>query len=196
MASFESAQQTPDDMVRILLTKDEVFQRMFNEVYEYCNLQPEEQERAQNIFQETFPNYHDLNVTRFHAQWMQDKIHQTMNAQQPDETPNETCRKLVYDGGTKSYLNARVLPLNRKRRQEKFNLGEFVRQKRTNGDYYQITFSDRESVEDLMEELNEDKARNDQRADITLNRIVEMVAILNSTCNYRILELHPERRIH
>ncbi|GFY44627.1 uncharacterized protein TNIN_70851, partial [Trichonephila inaurata madagascariensis] len=100
------------------------------------------------------------------------------------------------DGGTKSYLNARVLPpLNRKKRLEKFNLGEFVRQKRLNGDFHQITYNDRESVEDLMDELNEEKQRNDQKADIALNRIVEMVAILNANCKYRLLELHSERRI-
>ncbi|GFY48563.1 uncharacterized protein TNIN_18401 [Trichonephila inaurata madagascariensis] len=113
-----------------------------------------------------------------------------------DITPSETCSQLVYDGGTKSYLNAPVLPtLNRRKRVEKFNLGDFVRQKRFSGDFHQINYNDRESIEDLMDELNEEKLRNDQKADIALNLIVEMVAILNVYCKYPILELHSERRI-
>ncbi|GFY77186.1 uncharacterized protein TNIN_395301 [Trichonephila inaurata madagascariensis] len=186
--------ETPEDMVKTLLEKSEIFQRLFNQYFEYINLQPQEQATAEEIFRDTFPNYNS-DLKTFFNEWVVQKLQHTINESE-DITPSETCSQLVYDGGTKSYLNARVLPpLNRKKRLEKFNLGEFVRQKRLNGDFHQITYNDRESVEDLMDELNEEKQRNDQKADIALNRIVEMVAILNANCKYRLLELHSERRI-
>ncbi|GFS69071.1 uncharacterized protein TNCV_4570551 [Trichonephila clavipes] len=186
--------ETPDDMVTKLLEKNEIFQRMFNQYVDYINLQPEEQTTAEGIFRDTFPHYNS-DLKTFFNQWVVQRVQQSMN-ERADTTPSETCSQLVYDGGTKSYLNARVLPpLNRRKRLEKFNLGEFVRQKRLNGDFHQIIYNDRETVEDLMDELNEEKQRNDQKADIALNRIVEMVAILNANCKYRLLEMHSERRI-
>ncbi|GFV82867.1 uncharacterized protein TNCV_1178821 [Trichonephila clavipes] len=185
--------ETPDDMVKKLL-ENEIFQRMFNQYVEYINLQPEEQTTAQVIFRDTFPHYNS-DLRTFFNEWVIQKLQQNMNESE-DIPPSETCSQLVYDGGTKSYLYSRVFPpLNRKKRLEKFNLGEFVRQKRLNGDFHQIIYNDRESVEDLMDEMSEKKQRNDQKADIALNWIVEMVAILNANCKYRLLELHSERRI-
>ncbi|GFT38405.1 uncharacterized protein TNCV_3064531 [Trichonephila clavipes] len=186
--------ETPDDMVKKLLEKNEIFQRMFNHYVDYINLQPEEQTTAQGLFRDTFPYYNSY-LRTFFSEWVIQRVQQNMNESE-DISPSETCSQLVYDRATKSYLNARVFPpLNRKKRLEKFNLGEFVRQKRLNGDFHEIIYNDRESVEDLMDELNEEKQQNDQKADIALNRIVEMVAILNANCKYRLLELHSERRI-
>ncbi|GBN68379.1 hypothetical protein AVEN_82732-1 [Araneus ventricosus] len=109
--------------------------------------------------------------------------------------PSEICNKLAYDPSKRGFIKIpRVSNYGRGKR-EKFNLGEFLRTKRENGDYFQLSVGDREMVEDLLDELNEDKFRNDQRADVALNRMVEMAAVLNGNCNYKIMELHSERRI-
>lgn len=180
--------------VNLLINQHAVFQKIFNNSYsELTNLQPEELEQANRVYKETFPNsQRDLNL--FHHEWIVNQMDKSMNEHVAG--PSETCPSLIFDPGSRKYLKPQVLPAQRRRRQEKFNLGEFLRQKRVDGDFFQIPIQDREMVEDLMDDLNEDKPRNDQKADIALNRMVQMAAVLNGACTYRLMELHPERRVH
>lgn len=183
-----------ESMVSTLLTKNTVFQKLFNTTIEFVNLQPQEKETAQQIFSETFPDYSIKDISEFHLKWLEYKLNLNLNPS--DFEVNETCPGLIYDGRARKYLSPRVLPQSKRRKSEKFNLSEFIKQKRDNGDFFQINFQDRDELEDFLEDLNEEKTRNDQKADIALNRIVQMAAILNNSCNYRLIELHSERRIH
>lgn len=180
-----------DDMVATLRQKHEVFQKLFDDsISEYHNLTPEERAVASDLLKAEFPQYPHT-VQYLSSQWVLSKVTFEMN--QLDEP---SCAKDIFDSGSKKYVKAQVLPAQRKRRLEKFNLGEFFRQKRSEGDFSQINLQDRDMIEDLMEDINEDKARNDQRADIALNKIVQMAAIFNGCLPYRLIELHSERRIH
>lgn len=191
---------SPDEMVRQLLAKDEIFGKLFTCVYEYHNLQPEEQSKAQRIFQETFPTY-THNLLRFHAQWILTNINKNLNPT-AGETLNETnnddlglCPDLIYDPMSRRRIRPQVLPPAKRRKLDKFDLSKFIRQKREQGEYFELSMPDRSFVENLQDELNEDKPRNDQKADVALNKIVQMCAVLNGSCSYRLLDLHSEKRI-
>lgn len=183
-----------DEMVSTLQAKDPIFQQLFNDACsEFINLQPDEKDKATKIFKETFPSY-EFSLSMFQHQWIIRRAETQLNAETGIET---VCNKDIFDAASRKYLKQpQVLPAQRRRRQEKFNLGEFLRQKRADGEYYQLNLQDRDLVEDLMDDLNDDKARNDQKADIALNKMVQMAAIFNGSLPYRLIELHPERRIH
>lgn len=182
-------------MVTELLEVHPVYQKIFNEVYEYTNLQPEEKTAAENTFKDVYPAYPD-NFEVFYHRWNAQQIQLNLEASEEDNSRNETCPGLVYDAGQRKYLKAQVLPPQRRRKPEKFNLAECVMQKRAKGDYFQVNLMSRDQVTDMMDDLNEDKTRNDQRADIALNRIVQLAAVWNNTCPNRIVELHAERRVY
>ncbi|KAG8173822.1 hypothetical protein JTE90_016311 [Oedothorax gibbosus] len=177
-----------------LRDKNQVFQRLFSDaVVELSHLTPDEQSKAKEVFELEFPDTL-FTLEYVVSQWIVKNVETTMN-----ETPNldETlCSKPVYDSGTKKYLKPQVLLNQRRKRNEKLDLGAFFRQKRSEGDFHQISLEDREFVEDLMDNLNDDVARNNQRADIALNRLVELAATCNNRLKYRLMELHAERRIH
>lgn len=174
----------------LLKSKDEIFERLFGGSLEYKDLKGDEKELADKLFFDSYPGYENLN--NFMQMWHVAKF----NASQFSE-PSETCsNQEIYDSSTKKFIRPTVLYLSKRRKMEKFNLAEFVRHKRDNGDYHQISFLDRDVIDDMFDELNQEKPRNDSKADVALNRMVQMAAILNGSCSYRIMELHPERRVN
>lgn len=186
---------TPDEMVEILLRTDDVFKKFFTDSRTPQNVLEGEEQHAEKIFKATFPHYHMKEFQLFYLTYLKDKNLSDMNIQDESLESNEICNKLAYDPRKGGFIRMPRVNTYGRGKREKFNLGEFLRTKRDNGDYFQLSVGDREMVEDLLDELNEDKARNDQKADVALNRMVEMTAVLNGNCNYKILELHSERRI-
>lgn len=186
---------TAEEMVQMLLTKDEVFNRYFTLVDAPQNLGKEAETKANRIFKETFPDYPIKDFEMFYLNYLKDKTLEDMQISNDVIEPNEICSKLAYDPSKRGLIRMPRVNNSGRGKREKFNLGEFLKTKRENGDFYQLSVGDREMVENLMEDLSEDKPRNDQRADVALNRMVEMAAVLNGNCSYKIMELHSERRI-
>lgn len=191
-----------DDMVKVLLGKHEVFRKLFQSCSEFVNLQPQEQSTAQQLFQETFPNYQDTNIQRFYCNWMHNELNKNLNpgdAVPTEPQPSEICPNTsIFDALQRKRINPQVLPHSKRRKQEKFDLSKFIRQRREDNQCFELSVNQAKHVENLMYELlsSEEKPLLDQRADVALNRIVEMCSILNRTCTYRLLELHSEKRIH
>lgn len=180
-------------IVKTLQKASPLFQKLFNEetVISFANLLPAEQEEAKKIFDEKFPNYFG-GLNMLECKWM---ISHTDFGTEPQNNPEPSCSKDIYDAGTKRYLKPQVLPARKRRVPVKFNIAEFLREKRANGDYQMISTQERDLIKDLMDDLHEDKAPNDQRSDIALNKIVQMAIILNGVFPYRLLEPHPERNV-
>lgn len=183
-----------ESMINTLQQKNAVFQKLFNETgNDFANLVPTEETLAYQLFKETFPNYpHDLRYLV--CQWVIQKSN--FGEIEPDINAEQSCSKDIFDAGTKKYLKPQVLPARKRRVPVKFNIAEFLRQKRANGDYQMISTQERDLIKDLMDDLQEEKARNDQRSDIALNKIIQMAIILNGVFPYRLLEPHPEKNIH
>ncbi|GBN19747.1 hypothetical protein AVEN_261817-1 [Araneus ventricosus] len=195
MATTNVGQEMPvEEMIDLLRTKGEVFVKLFTDAYAPQNLQEEERKLAQTLFRETFPNYHEKDFMIFYHTYINNKVSADMSLTEELE-PSEICNRLTYDPMRRNFIKMPKVNNYGRGKREKFNLGEFLKRKRENGGYYQLNVGDREMAEDLLDELNEDKSRNDQKADVALNRMVEMAAVLNSNCNYKIIELHSERRI-
>ncbi|KAG8171042.1 hypothetical protein JTE90_026410 [Oedothorax gibbosus] len=148
-------------------------------------------QRPKPLFKEKFPEYpHDLDYLE--CQWL---ISKTNFGLGPGKSPGTACSKDIYDPGNKRYLKPHVLPARKRRVPAKFNIAEFLREKRENADYQTISTQDRDFIKDLMDDLHEDKVRNDQRSDMALNKIVQMAVILNGVLPYRLMEPHPERNV-
>lgn len=182
-----------DEMVSNLKTKDVLFQTLFGDHHSKdINLVPAEQDKLDEIFKKEYPNYmFPLKV--FHCQWVVDKINREL--QEPVEQTEE-CRENIYDPGKRRYIRPQVLPTHKKRCKPKFDVGECIRTKRNEGDFYEIGLQDRVMVEELLEELSDDKIRNDKRADAALNSMAAIASVMNTSLAYKLVELHPERRIY
>ncbi|KAG8175196.1 hypothetical protein JTE90_022619 [Oedothorax gibbosus] len=180
-----------EPMVKDLQQASPIFQKLFNDTCNgYTNLTPQERTEAETLFKEKFPEYpHDLRYLE--CQWLISKT----NFGLPENVQEPACSKDIYDPGNKRYLKPHVLPARKRRVPAKFNIAEFLREKRENADYQTISTQDRDFIKDLMDDLHEDKVRNDQRSDMALNKIVQMAVILNGVLPYRLMEPHPERNV-
>lgn len=185
-------------MVQTLKEKDEVFKKLFQTCTDFVNLQPEEQEHAQTLFEQAFPNYEDKSIKRFYCRWVTKELDKNLNPNVTTESSEICPSTTIFDALQRKRISPQVLPHQKRRKPEKFDLSRFIRQRREDNQCFELVVNQRKEVENLMYELvnNDEKSLFDQRADLALNRIVEMCAILNRTCTYRLLELHSEKRVH
>ena len=181
----------------MLKTKNSLFQTYFEDFKsdKFSKMSDEDIKTLEDLFKATFPN-HPTPLHVFRCEWVVDKVNQDFNLNMPPSEENvEECRDRIYDSCKRKFVRPQVLPPGKRRRSPTFNAGEFIRQKRLDGDCFEISLQDRDMVEDLLEELSDDKARNYRRADVALNSIVSIVHWLHNILSYRIVELHPEKNI-
>lgn len=188
--------ENSNDMVNTLMARDEIFRQYFENHLTEPNLSNDDFEKGKKKFKEFFPSYPD-ELPVFRCRWVLDKINQCqINAENiENDPPLEECRNHIFDSAKNKFVRPQVLPPAKRRRSPKFNVGEFIRQKRLDGDYFEVCLQDRDMVEDLLEELSENKSRNDRKADTVLNSLAAMATALTGGLSYRLVELHPERRI-
>lgn len=187
--------QTPEEIVDVLLREDEVFKKYFTTVCTPPNLAPQEEEQAKMIFKRKFPNYPE-EFEVFYHKYCTDRLFIEM--QLPGDTNGEieeVCPNKVFDGPKRGYVKIPRISNFGRGRQEKFNLSKYLRTKRENGDFFQLSVGDHEMTENFLDQVNEERLRNESPAIIGINAIAEKVAVLNPINKYKVMELHPEKRV-
>lgn len=193
-----AAVENVEEMVQSLMSKHDLFKKYFDNHLAEPEINKQDLETIKTIFKTQFPSFpNDLPV--FRCKWVLDTItRENLRRNASDETnleKEDECRDNIYDSTKHKFVKPQVLPPAKRRRSPKFNVGEFIRQKRLDGEFFELNVQDRDVIEDLLDELSEDKARNDRKADTALNNLAAMATALTGGLNYKVLELHPERRI-
>lgn len=180
---------TPQAIVNELIELDaDVFNRFFVDLEEEQNIIPEVNDKANELFLSLYPN---LNFKEFYHTFRLEKMTQNLNAGSRFEE-SEICPARVYDPQRRNYLRPSVLPPTKRRKKEGFDVYKFLMHKDENQEGHRLTL---DCDVDLFEFDYEDKVKMNLMADQALRKIARIVVVLKDTCNYRMMELHGERRV-
>lgn len=183
--------ETPDveKIAKDLLTKNAVFQKIFNEKLEYANIQPAESELAAAEFKRLYPAVLDGNYKIFHSLWYAQQVQGDFCSPEDLQSENfeSACSQNIYDASKRKYLTPKVVQNGRRKKVEKFDLFGFISKKRASQSFHQLVFEDSEYTDDILKEV----LLNNERENNLLDGIAEMASALNNCSTYKILNLHP-----
>ena len=182
---------TDEILVETLLTRDRnLFGQFFTLDGSSCNADPNMNTKAKEIFEEV---NQDQSFEEFLEKWKKSKT-VNINTDNFETLPtSQICNKLAFDTSNKRMVNV-FGPRKKKNKSSDFDLIEFLRLRQEHKNTYDIHFpSDLDLESDLEVFLEPQKVAV---IDAGLRKIARALTVLNSSCNYRLLEIHSERVIH
>lgn len=198
---------TTDDQ-ETLKAEDDIFKKIIDGMMPYCALSPDEKAKAESIFKQKFPTLNlqtemlNIAVQKYTAECRKVDQFQTedvnINAPQLEVESSRICPNSVFDPVRRNYLKASVIPpTNQRNKKKEFDVYRFILRKQENGSGYPLTWNDdpEQYTEDLILD-GSDRHNTQLVADQQLRKIAKLLTTLNTSCNFKMLELKNEKRIH
>lgn len=184
---------TIESMAKALLKKDKnVFGQFFTNGTCIGNVDSDTRERADKIFKEVFSDCSDSSFNSFEdflKEWKKNKIYSVV--EDYDSIPqSDICNKFSFDPSKREMVSV-VGPRRKKNPATEFDVYEFLKTRHESG--CPIRFPSDVELEADLEVLMEPQKH--AVVDAGLRKIARALTVLNSSCSYRLLDVHSERVI-
>lgn len=184
---------THDSMAEALLLKDKnVFGNYFTKDGCIANMDPDVTEKAKNIFKTMYPDdatFPSFDV--FYEEWKKSRTHDASTDISETSPPSQICNRLTFDPSKREMVSV-LGPRQKKNRSTEFDVYEFLSMRQGSG--CPIRFQSDVDLEPDLEVLME--PQKNTVIDAGLRKIARAVTVLNSSCSYRLLDVHSERIVH
>lgn len=184
---------TYQSMVEALLLKDRnVFGSYFTVDGCIANIDPKVKQKADEIFKEAYPgNTTFPTFEAFYEEWKKSRIHDANTDISETIPPSEICNRMTFDPSKREMVSV-VGPRQKRNRPTEFDVYEFLSTRQESG--CPIRFQSDLDLESDLEVLME--PQKNTVIDAGLRKIARALTVLNSSCSYRLLDVHSERIIH
>lgn len=172
------SEETLQEMVDKLIHESSIFQKVFSNTE--LQLNPEESEDVRRKFSEIYPN-----------QDFKDFINRY------NKKSEEECNSVIYDPQNKKFYNPKILSPILKKKSEKFNVVEFLKEEQLKQKIIYFNFDVEHEV--CLDVPYEEKKKLDIMIDQSLKSVAELALILNqqgSEIPYHLIEIHNESRVN
>lgn len=184
---------THEVMVAALLAKDKtVFGNYFTKDGCIANIDPSVKQKAQEMYKSLFPD--DITFKTFEVfydEWKKSRTHDASTDISETSTPSQICNRLTFDPSKREMVSV-VGPRMKKNRSTEFDVYEFLSVRQGSG--YPIRFQSDMELEPDLEVLME--PQKNTVIDAGLRKIARALTVLNTSCSYRLLDVHSERMVH
>lgn len=175
----------------MLNRNSEIFTPLFVDNQLPSLMDPDMYKEAERILHESYPDY---NLKDIYAQCMHSKLGDLNDLQRATHVGSLNCPRPIFDAAKRNYLRSDVLPPTKRRKKEPFDVYKFLMQKDDSQEGLRLSF-DYDASEELFDFNYGDKSKREFMADQALRKIAKIVSVLKERCNYRVMDLHSERRI-
>ncbi|GFQ68199.1 uncharacterized protein TNCT_730041 [Trichonephila clavata] len=187
-----------DEQALHLLEANNIFRKIFNECQEFPSLTPDEREALTEAYELCFPSRTET-LPEFIVRWRNHQLSNSMNPGEgsslEEEEPSTICPNMIYDTRKRKNISPIVIkPFKKAKRKEEFDVYQFITQKEEEGNVYRMDVQS-SSQDALLDVSYEQKRIDNNLADLSLRKIVQVLTILNGVCNFRILDYQSENRI-
>lgn len=184
MSSYDAT--TIEYMVEALLRKDRnTFNYYFTDDSCDSNVDPAVRSRAEEIFKEIYP---DKEFDEFLKEWKRNKLNNVSAEDVETFSQSRICNKLTFDPSKREMISV-LGPRQKKSRSTEFDVFEFLKTRQEIG--CPIRFQSDVELEADLEVLME--PQKGTVIDAGLRKIARALTVLNSSCSYRLLDVHSER---
>lgn len=182
---------TIDSMANALLKKDKnVFGQFFTNGTCIGNVDTQTRERAERIFKELFSDCSDTSFNSFDdflKEWKKNNINSVY--EEYDSIPqSDICNKFSFDPSKREMVSV-LGPRRKKNNATEFDVYDFLKTRHESG--CPIRFPSDMELEADLEVLMEPQKH--AIVDAGLRKIARALTVLNSSCSYRLLDVHSER---
>lgn len=201
MAANEN-QQSNKELVQALCQKDAIFSQVFNNYLVATSIPPEITKKAKQLFETVCPEkkYED-----FLAQWNAEKVMEeiqknTQNDPLIDSIADNSviCPQLAFDPRSRKNVRPFAAPpvrLGGRRKIPEFDVYKFLTEKDENEEGFALKMDCYADEDEIFDCAYEEPEKEYMMADQSLRKIASLVAELNNSCNYRMMDIQGEARV-